>query len=83
MPDLIGRQSSHYTRVVRLLAHELGVEVTLQPIRDLLSEDPAVFAGNPALKLPAVRLAGETIWGSQNACRAIARSVAGGEDRVA
>lgn len=83
MIEIIGRQSSHYTRVVRMLAHELGVEHTLQPIHDLLSEDPAVFAGNPALKLPAVRIGGDVVWGSQNACRAIARSVSGGEARVA
>ncbi len=82
MIEIIGRQSSHYTRVVRMLAHELGVEHTLQPIHDLLSEDPAVFAGNPALKLPAVRIGDVTVWGSQNACRAIARHSAGGESRV-
>lgn len=82
MIEIIGCQSSHYTRVVRMLAHELGVDYELQPIHDLLSEDPAVFAGNPALKLPAVRLGGTTVWGSQNACRAIARSVPGGESRV-
>jgi glutathione S-transferase len=82
MIEIIGRQSSHYTRVVRLLAHELGVEHALRPIHDLLSEDPAVFAGNPALKLPAVRIGDDVVWGSQNACRAIARQVQGGETRV-
>jgi glutathione S-transferase len=82
MIEIIGRQSSHYTRVVRMLAHELGVEHSLRPIHDLLSEDPAVFAGNPALKLPAVRIGDDVVWGSQNACRAIARQVQGGETRV-
>lgn len=82
MIEIIGRQSSHYTRVVRMLAHELGVEHALRPIHDLLSEDPAVFAGNPALKLPAVRIGDDVVWGSQNACRAIARQVQGGETRV-
>ena len=62
--EIIGRQSSHYTRQVRLLAHELGIEYTLQPIHDLMSEDPAVFAGNPALKLPALRQGDTVIWGS-------------------
>ena len=82
MIEIIGRRSSHYTRVVRMLAHELDVDYRLQPIIDLLSEDPAVFAGNPALKLPAVRVGETTVWGSQNACRAIARHVPGGEARV-
>lgn len=80
--EIIGRQSSHYTRQVRLLAHELGVDCTLRPIHDLLSEDPAAFAGNPALKLPAVRH-GETVtWGSLNACRWIARQAQDGVARV-
>lgn len=82
MIEIIGRQGSHYTRMARLLAHELGVEVTLQPIYDLLSADPDVFGGNPALKLPALRQAGVVVWGSQNVCRALARSVLGGESRV-
>lgn len=82
MVTLLGRGSSHYTRVVRMLALELGVPYTLEPIHDLLSEDPAVFGGNPALKLPAVRIGGEVTWGSQNACRAIARLAPGGEARV-
>jgi glutathione S-transferase len=82
MIEIIGRQGSHYTRMARLLAHELGVEYTLRPIYDLLSEDPAVFGGNPALKLPALRQDGSVVWGSQNVCRALARSLPGGESRV-
>lgn len=54
--EILGRSSSHYTRMVRLLAHALGVDCTLRPIHDLMSEDPATFAGNPALKLPALRV---------------------------
>ncbi|MBP6751096.1 MAG: glutathione S-transferase family protein [Xanthomonadaceae bacterium] len=80
--EIIGRRSSHYTRMVRLLAEELGVNYALRPIHDLLSEDPAVFAGNPALKLPAARLGETTVWGSLNACRLVARSTPGGETRV-
>lgn len=80
--EIIGRRSSHYTRMVRLLAEELGVAYVLRPIHDLLSQDPAVFAGNPALKLPAARLGETTVWGSHNACRLIARSAPDGEARV-
>lgn len=82
MDVIIGRQGSHYTRMVRMLAIELGVEAALQPIYELLSEDPAVFGGNPALKLPALRQGDAVVWGSQNVCRALARSVPGGEARV-
>jgi glutathione S-transferase len=80
--EIVGRQSSHYTRQVRLLAHELGLDHVLQPIHDLLSEDPTVFAGNPALKLPAVRQGDAVVWGSLNACRWIARQTPGGSARV-
>lgn len=76
--EIIGRQSSHYTRQVRLLAHELGVEYTLLPIHDLMSENPAVFAGNPALKLPALRQGDTVVWGSLNACRWLAAQADGG-----
>lgn len=83
MPLIIGRQSSHYTRVVRMLAIELGLDCALRPIHDLLSEDPATFGGNPALKLPALRLDdGAVVWGSGKACRALARLAEGGEARV-
>ncbi|MFY2762843.1 glutathione S-transferase family protein [Arenimonas sp. MALMAid1274] len=82
MDVIIGRQGSHYTRMVRMLAIELGLEVGLDPIYDLLSEDPSVFGGNPALKLPALRQGQTVVWGSQNACRALARSLPEGEARV-
>lgn len=82
MIEIIGRQGSHYTRMARLLAHELGVDYALRPIYDLLSENPDVFGGNPALKLPALRQDGVVVWGSQNVCRALARSLPGGESRV-
>lgn len=84
--EILGRSSSHYTRMVRLLAHALGVDYTLRPVHDLMSEDPATFAGNPALKLPALRIGDaartHVYWGSTNACRQLARLVPGGEARV-
>ncbi len=80
--EIIGRQSSHYTRVVRMLALELGIDPPLAPIFDLMSTDPATYAGNPALKLPALRVGDDTAWGSLNACRLLARQVDGGEARV-
>ena len=79
---IVGRQASHYTRQVRMLAHELGIAYTLAPILDLMSEDPATYAGNPALKLPALRHGDTVIWGSANLCRWLARQAPGGEARV-
>lgn len=83
MIEIVGRQSSHYTRLVRMFAHELGVPYRLTPIFEFLSTDPAVFAGNPALKLPALRDGDGVVWGSGNACRRIARLAPGGEAQVA
>lgn len=80
--EIIGRQSSHYTRVVRMLALELGIDAPLAPIFDLMSTDPATYAGNPALKLPALQVGDNTVWGSLHACRLLARQVDGGEARV-
>jgi glutathione S-transferase len=79
---IVGRQASHYTRQVRMLAHELGIDNTLSPILDLMSEDPATYAGNPALKLPALRHGDTVLWGSANLCRWLARHAPGGETRV-
>lgn len=80
--QIVGRQSSHYTRAVRMLALELGIDASLAPIFDLMSTDPATYAGNPALKLPALRVGDAVVWGSQNACRQLARQIDRGEARV-
>jgi glutathione S-transferase len=72
-PTLVGRSSSHFTRVVRIFARELSVDYTFRVVRDLLSTEPADYAGNPALRLPALETA-EGVWfGSLNSCRALAR----------
>lgn len=80
--QIVGRQSSHYTRALRMLALELDIDASLAPIFDLMSTDPATYAGNPALKLPALRVGDVVVWGSQNACRQLARQTEGGEARV-
>lgn len=72
--EIIGRQSSHYTRMVRMVAEELGLSYEFTPVFDLLSGDAADYAGNPALKLPILRRDGEAIYGSANICRALARA---------
>ena len=79
--ELIGRQSSHYTRVARMFALELGLAPRFRPIYQLMSQDPAEFADNPALKLPILRINGEALFGTLNICRQLAREVAA-EDQV-
>jgi hypothetical protein len=70
--QIIGRSSSHFTRVAQMFAHEVGVAVELVPIADMTEVDPAVYAGNPALKLPTLRRGGSLVFGAQNICRALA-----------
>ncbi len=71
-PQLVGRSSSHFTRVPRLVAHELGVPLELVVVHDITAVDAEVFAGNPALKLPTLRHGGSLVFGAENICRALA-----------
>ena len=76
-PLLIGRSSSHFTRVARIVAAELGVELAFQPLYDLGSRDSADYGGNPAMKLPVLRLGTETVFGTENICRTLAERFPG------
>jgi glutathione S-transferase len=69
--QLIARSSSHYSRVVRLFAHELEVPYELVVVRDLTSLDIAPY-DNPALKIPSLRMNGSTLFGTENVCRRLA-----------
>jgi glutathione S-transferase len=70
--QLIGRSSSHFTRVPRIIAHELGVPLELVVVHDITATDAEVFAGNPALKLPTLRRGASSFFGAENICRALA-----------
>lgn len=70
---LVGRTGSHFTRVARIFAGELGVSVELRPTRDLLSLDPADYGDNPALKIPTLLTPEGTWFGALNICRELAR----------
>ena len=70
--QIIGRSSSHFTRLTRIFALELGVEHELVPVFEITSTDSGVFAGNPALKIPTLRRGGTLLFGAENICRALA-----------
>jgi glutathione S-transferase len=70
--QLIGRRSSVFTRLPLFFLEQLGVEHEFVPIKDMTLADPAVYAGNPALKLPILRVDGDVVFGAQNICRVIA-----------
>ncbi len=70
---LIGRSSSHFTRVARIFAAELAVEHAFRPLSDLMSVDPADYGGNPALKIPVLVDERGPLFGTENICRELAR----------
>jgi glutathione S-transferase len=70
---LYGRSSSHFTRIARIFAAELEVEVEFHPIRDLMSTDPEDYGGHPALKMPTLETDAGIWFGSLPICRELAR----------
>jgi glutathione S-transferase len=72
-PVLVGRSSSHFTRVARLFAHDLGVEHDFSPVYEIGSTDVGVFGDNPSLRVPSLRTEAGTWFGSMNVCRELAR----------
>jgi len=70
---LYGRSSSHFTRIARIFAAELEIEVEFAPIRDILSIDAGEFGGNPALKLPTLESPDGRWFGSLPISRELAR----------
>lgn len=71
---ITGRSSSHFTRLARVFALELGVACEFAPVCDLASLDARDYAGNPALKLPVLTRGGATVFGAENICRVLAES---------
>lgn len=70
---IIGRSSSHFTRTVRLVAHECGVAYEFQPVFDLLSQSRADYGDNPALKLPILQTDDGAWFGALSISRELAR----------
>ncbi len=70
---IVGRSSSHFTRIVSIFAAELGVPCAFEPVFDVKSTDARVFGENPLLRVPSLRTAEGTWFGSLNACRELAR----------
>jgi glutathione S-transferase len=70
---LYGRSSSHFTRIVRMFAAEMDIELEFVPVRDLMSTEPADYGDNPALKLPTLQSPDGSWFGSLGSCRELAR----------
>jgi glutathione S-transferase len=74
--QITGRSSSHFTRLVRVFAHELGVAYEFRPVLDLMSTAQSDYAGNPALRMPVLDTDAGSWFGSLNICRELARHAA-------
>ena len=72
-PTLIGRSSSHFTRVTRIFAAELEVEVAFRVVSDLTTLDVAAYSGNPTLRVPILRTENADWFGTQSICRQLWR----------
>jgi glutathione S-transferase len=72
--QLVGRSSSLFTRMPLMFAAELAVPLELVPVPDMTRVEPQHYGGNPALKMPILRLDGAELYGALNICRAIAES---------
>jgi glutathione S-transferase len=70
---LVARSSSHFSRVTRIYAAELGVVYQFEPVYDLKPTDPWLFGDNPMLRVPSLRTPEGTWFGSINVCREFAR----------
>ncbi len=70
---LVGRSSSHFTRVARIFAAECDVTYELQVVRDLTSLDSSHYGGNPALKVPSLRTPDGDWYGALPVCRELVR----------
>ncbi len=71
--ELIGRSSSHFTRVARIFAFELEVPLAFRPLLDITSLDAGSYAGNPALKIPILVDERGPLFGAENICRDLLR----------
>lgn len=70
---IIGRSSSHFTRVTRIFAHELGLEPALRVVPSLASANASDYGGNPALRIPALVAPSGTWFGALSVCRELGR----------
>ncbi|WNG37302.1 glutathione S-transferase domain-containing protein [Archangium violaceum] len=72
-PVLIGRSSSHFTRVTRIFAAEMRIDYSFRVVRDLMSSAPEDYGGNPALRIPTLQTPRGIWFGALNICRELWR----------
>jgi glutathione S-transferase len=70
---IIGRSSSHFTRVARIFALELEVAHAFVPVSDLRSLSASDYGQNPSLRMPVLRADNDEWFGALNICRTLHR----------
>lgn len=70
-PRLYGRSGSHFTRVVRMAAHEAGLALEFTPVPALTDLAPEPYGGHPGLKLPTLVIDDIPVFGTENICDAL------------
>jgi glutathione S-transferase len=68
---IVGRSSSHFTRLVRMFAEESSVVYEFRVVPNLLSSEPEAYGGSPALRMPNIVTPEGSVFGSMNCCRAL------------
>jgi glutathione S-transferase len=69
---LIGRSSSSFTRIARIVAAEHGVPYAFRTVPNLGSLEAGDYGGHPALKVPSLQTPEGTWFGSANVSRVLA-----------
>lgn len=80
--ELVGRSSSHFTRLARIFALELEVPHIFRPVFDLKTLDAGAYANNPALKIPILVDDRGPLFGSENICRELVRAAGSRGEKV-
>lgn len=70
--EIHGTPRSHFTRIVRILCHELGLEHRLRDVGNVGEPEP--FGGNPLMSVPVLLDGDRTIWDSREICRYLVES---------
>lgn len=70
--EIFGRRASLFTRIALVFAEALHVPWRLTHIPDMTDLGTAAYGGNPALKLPVLRIGNDMVLGTENICRELA-----------
>jgi len=62
-----GTPRSHFTRIVRIVAHELGIACTMNDIGNV--GETRAFGGHPLMEVPVLEDGDAQVFGTDHICR--------------